>query len=110
MSDQPKIAFQGEPGANTTRRRATTAPRPQPAACATFEDAFEAIRNGTAALGMIPVENSIAGRESRRTPPPAKLGGLLIIGESFKPIRFHLMANPGVALGQVKTVTSTSSP
>jgi prephenate dehydratase len=32
--------------------------------------------------------------------------GLKIIGERFKPIRFHLMANPGVSLQDVKTVSS----
>jgi prephenate dehydratase len=33
-----------------------------PVPCATFEDAFEAVRSGDCHLGMIPVENSIAGR------------------------------------------------
>ncbi len=107
MSDQPKIAFQGEPGANSHEAARDYYPDYEPMACATFEDAFEAIRNGTAALGMIPVENSIAGRvtDVHHLLPDS---GLLIIGERFKPIRFHLMANPGVALGQVKTVTSMS--
>ena len=107
MSDKPKIAFQGEPGANSHEAALDYYPDYEPMACATFEDAFEAIRNGAAALGMIPVENSIAGRvtDVHHLLPDS---GLLIIGERFKPIRFHLMANPGVALGQVKTVASMS--
>ncbi len=46
---------------------------------------------------MIPVENSIAGRvaDVHHLLPAS---GLKIIGERFKPIRFQLMANPGVTL------------
>jgi prephenate dehydratase len=105
MTDKPKIAFQGEPGANSDEAARDYYPDYEPMACAAFEDAFEAIRNGTAALGMIPVENSIAGRvtDVHHLLPDS---GLLIIGERFKPIRFNLMANPGVKLKDVRTVAS----
>ncbi len=54
---------------------------------------------------MIPVENSIAGRQADvHHLLPAS--GLFIIAERFKPIRFHLMANRGVAIGDVRTVAS----
>jgi prephenate dehydratase len=54
---------------------------------------------------MIPVENSIAGRvaDVHHLLPSS---GLKIIGERFKPIHFQLMANPGVKLEDVKTVSS----
>jgi prephenate dehydratase len=105
MSDKPKIAFQGEPGANSHEAARDYYPDYDPMACAAFEDAFEAIRGGVAALGMIPVENSTSGRvtDVHHLLPDS---GLLIIGERFKPIRFHLMANPGVAIGDVRTVAS----
>ena len=105
MTDKPKIAFQGEMGANSHEACRDYFPDHEPLACATFEDAFEAIKTGVAALGMIPVENSIAGRvaDVHHLLPES---GLRIIGERFKPIRFHLMANPGVAIGDVKTVAS----
>ena len=63
------------------------------------------MKSGVCALGMIPVENSIAGRvaDVHHLLPRS---GLKIIGERFKPIRFHLMANPGTRLAQVKTVAS----
>ena len=53
------------------------------------------MRSGDCALGLIPVENSIAGRvaDVHHLLPSS---GLRIIGERFKPIRFQLMANPGV--------------
>ena len=82
-----KIAFQGEPGANSDEACRTHFPDHEPLPCATFEDAFEAIKSGAAALGLIPVENSLAGR----VPDVHHLlpgSGLKIIGERFKPIHF----------------------
>jgi len=105
MSQRPKIAFQGEPGANSDEACRTHFPDYEPVPHATFEDAFEAVKSGECQLGMIPVENSIAGRVSDvHHLLPAS--GLKIIGERFKPIHFQLMANPGVALADVRTVIS----
>ncbi|HKT54701.1 MAG TPA: prephenate dehydratase, partial [Caulobacteraceae bacterium] len=104
MSRQ-NIAFQGELGANGHEACRDYFPDYEPLPCAAFEDAFEAIKSGKAALGLIPVENSIAGRvaDVHHLLPSS---GLFIIGERFKPIRFHLMANKGVAVEQVRVVTS----
>ena len=102
---RPKIAFQGEPGANGDEACRTHFPDHDPAPYPTFEDAFEAIKRGDCALGMIPVENSLAGR----VPDVYHLlptSGLRIIGERFKAISFQLMVNPGVKLADVTTVSS----
>ena len=56
------IAYQGEPGANSDIACRDVYPDWKPLPCATFEDAFAAISDGKADLGMIPIENSIAGR------------------------------------------------
>ncbi len=105
MTPRPKIAFQGEPGANSDEACRAHFPDYEPAPHATFEDAFEAVKRGDCALGMIPVENSIAGRvaDVHHLLPSS---GLKIIGERFKPIRFQLMANPGARLEDVKTIIS----
>ena len=58
------IAYQGEPGANSHIACADVFPKWEALPCASFEDAFAAIQNGRAELGMIPIENSIAGRLS----------------------------------------------
>jgi prephenate dehydratase len=102
---KPRIAFQGEPGANSDEACRTHFPEMDPYPCATFEEAFEAVKSGLCALAMIPVENSIAGRvgDVHHLLPQS---GLKIIGERFKPIRFQLMANPGVKLQDVKAVAS----
>ena len=101
----PKIAFQGEPGANSDEACREYFPDYQPLACPTFEEAFEAVRSGEAALGMIPVENSVAGRvaDVHHLLPSS---GLSIVGERFKRIRFHLMANKGAKLADIRTVAS----
>jgi prephenate dehydratase len=102
---KPRIAFQGELGANSDEACRTHFPDHEPLPCATFEEAFEAVKSGAADLGMIPVENSIAGRvaDVHHLLPSS---GLYIVGERFKPIRFQLMANPGVKLEDVREAAS----
>jgi prephenate dehydratase len=102
---RPKMAFQGEPGANSDEACRSYFPDYDPLPCATFEDAFDAVKGRKAALGLIPVENSIAGRVSDVHHLLPK-SGLKIIGERFKPIHFQLMVNPGVKLEDVRTVAS----
>jgi len=99
------IAFQGEAGANSHIICAEAYPDYEPMPCATFEDALAAIVSGEAALGMIPIENSIAGRvaDIHHMLPQA---GLHIIGEHFLPIRFQLMAPKGATLDTIKTAES----
>jgi prephenate dehydratase len=100
-----RIAFQGELGANSHEACVAAFPDMEPVPHPTFEEAFEAIKTGDCQLGMIPVENSIAGRvaDVHHLLPNS---GLKIIGERFKPIHFQMMANPGVKLEDVKTVAS----
>jgi hypothetical protein len=57
-----RIAFQGELGANSHEACMAAYPDMEPVPHATFEDAFEAVKTGNCQLGMIPVENSVAGR------------------------------------------------
>ena len=100
-----KIAYQGEPGANSHIACAENYPDFAPLPCATFEDAFAAIQDGTAELGMIPIENSIAGRvaDIHHFLPGS---GLHIIGEYFLPIHFQLLTVKGGSLGTIKSVYS----
>jgi prephenate dehydratase len=102
---QHRIAFQGELGANSHEACQAYFPDYEPAPHGSFEDAFEAIKTGDCQLGLIPVENSIAGRvaDVHHLLPSS---GLKIIGERFKPIHFQLMALPGVRLEEVRTVAS----
>lgn len=105
MTQTMKIAFQGEPGANSHIAISDAYPTAEAMPCATFEDALSAISSGEADLGMIPIENSVAGRvaDIHHLLPTSKL---FIIGEWFLPIRHQLVAVPGAKLEDIKTVES----
>src|SRR6478735_3783625 len=96
------VAFQGEPGANSHLAISGAYPDAVALPCPTFEDAFAAIQSGEADLGMIPIENSVAGRvaDIHHLMPGS---GLHIIGEWFQPIRHQLMAPKGAKLADIKT-------
>jgi prephenate dehydratase len=100
-----KIIFQGEPGANSHIACRDAYPEHEPVPCPTFEDCFTAVTNGDVDLGMIPIENSVAGRvaDIHHLLPAS---GLHIIGEWFLPIRHQLMGVKGSKLADVKTVES----
>src|SRR4030081_1822962 len=100
-----KIAFQGEQGANSHIAIAEAYPDAEPLACPTFEDALAAIASGEADLGMIPIENSVAGRvaDIHHLMPHA---GLHIVGEHFMPVRHQLLSDKGPTLADIKTVES----
>jgi prephenate dehydratase len=105
MAGPHVIAYQGEPGANSHIACREMFPEWEPLPCATFEDAFAAISDGTATLGMIPIENSIAGRvaDIHSILPHS---GLHIIGEHFLPIHFQLLTVKGGSLATIKSVYS----
>jgi prephenate dehydratase len=105
MAGIKRIAFQGEPGANSHLAIREVYPDSEALPCATFEDAFAAISSGAADLGMIPIENSVAGRvaDIHHLMPES---GLHIIAEHFMPVRHQLMGPRGARLEDVRTVES----
>ncbi|MBA5776100.1 prephenate dehydratase [Stappia sp. F7233] len=105
MSDQKKIVFQGEIGANSHMACRNVYPDYQAVPCPTFEDCFQAVESGRADLAMIPIENSVAGRvaDIHHLLPHSSLH---IIGEYFLPIRFQLVAPKGATLEGLQTVQS----
>lgn len=100
-----KIAYQGEPGANSHIACNEAYPQYEPLPCRTFEDCFTAVERGDAELAMIPVENTIAGRvgDIHYLLPGTQLQ---IVAEYYLPIRFQLMGLPGTRLEDVKTARS----
>src|ERR1700709_253964 len=105
MTKKLKFAFRGEPGANSHIACNEAYPDAEPVPCPTFEDALNAVASGEADLGMIPIENSVAGRAADIHPlmPGA---GLHIIAEWFLPIRNQLLGIKGTALRDIRTVES----
>jgi prephenate dehydratase len=100
-----KIAYQGEPGANSHIACIEAYPTYEPLPCGTFEDAFQAVTDGEAALAMIPIDNSVAGRvaDIHHLLPRSNL---FIIGEHFLPVHHQLMIVPESSAANVRTVHS----
>lgn len=100
-----RIAFQGEPGANSDIAARAAYPMLEPLPCPSFEDAFAAVRNGTARYAMIPIENSLAGRvaDVHHLMPDS---GLHIVGERFEPIRHQLLGANGASIADLREVRS----
>jgi len=105
MKRRKRIAFQGEPGANSHIACNQAYKDYEPLPCATFEDAFAAVRGGRAELAMIPIDNSVAGRvaDIHHLMPRS---GLHIVAEWFLPVQHQLMAPKGASLRTIKTVES----
>lgn len=99
------IAFQGVEGAHSHLACRQAYPDHKTLACPSFEAVFAAVREGKADVGMIPVENSYAGRV-------AEVHNILantdvhIVGEHFLRVAHHLMAKKGTKLQDVKVVES----
>ncbi|MBM3579448.1 MAG: prephenate dehydratase [Alphaproteobacteria bacterium] len=99
------IAFQGAYGANSHLACQKFYPALEAKAFASFLDVFAAVEKGEAAFGMIPLENSYAGRV-------AEIHNLLqkhyvsIVAEHFLPITHNLVGLGGARLEDIKEVYS----
>jgi prephenate dehydratase len=100
-----KIAFQGMKGAFSDLACSEVYPGMETVPCATFEDAFNAVREGLTDLAMIPIDNTLAGRVADVHHLMPK-GDLFIIGEHFLPVRMQLMAVKGAKKEGLKHVHS----
>lgn len=101
------IAFQGSSGAHSDVACRTAYPYMDTLPCPSFEDVFEAVDAGKAALGLIPIENSRAGRvaEIHNILPASKV---YFVGEYIHTVRHHLLATKGATLESVKAAYSHS--
>ncbi|MFA5949021.1 MAG: prephenate dehydratase [Hyphomicrobium sp.] len=100
-----RIAYQGEPGANSHLACTECFPGRDAIAFPTFEDALSAVKTGDVHFAMIPIENSVAGRvaDIHHLLPGA---ALYIVGEYFLRVRHQLMAKKGATLSTIKRVLS----
>ena len=94
MAETEKIAFQGEPGANSHIACHDCHPEMEAMPCATFEEVFAALRGAQAMRAMIPIENTVAGRvaDIHRLLPGS---GLYITGEYFMRVNHCLLGLKG---------------
>jgi prephenate dehydratase len=99
------IAFQGVPGAYSDMACRAAFPEKTTLPCASFEDTFAAVAEGRAALAMIPIENSSAGRvaDIHHLLPDS---GLHIVGEHFERVNHQLLGLPGSRIEDLSVVHS----
>ena len=99
------IAFQGLPGAYSDLACRNVYPKMTTLPCRAFDDAFQAVREGKAALAMIPIENTVAGRvaDIHHLLPDS---GLHIVGEHFQRVNHHLLAVKGARIADLTHVHS----
>jgi len=102
---QSKIVYQGEPGANSHIACTEACPDMAAVPCDTFEEAFAAVIAGDALYGMIPIENSVAGRvaDIHHLLPESPL---YIVGEHFQRVNHQLLAPAGATIEGLKSVRS----
>lgn len=100
-----RIAFQGEPGAYSHQACHEARPDYEALPCRAFEDVFDAVKNGKADLGMIPVENTTYGRvaDIHRLLPQS---GLHIIEEAFVRVHINLLGIKGAKVSDVSEAHS----
>jgi len=100
-----RVVFQGEPGSFSHLAAREALPYCEAVPAPTFEDAFTAIREGAADLGLIPIENSLHGRitDIHHLLPESPL---YILGEHFHRVRLQLLGATGATLSSIKTVVS----
>ncbi|MCA9517266.1 MAG: prephenate dehydratase, partial [Myxococcales bacterium] len=104
--DLGAVAVLGEPGSFSQEALASAFGRATPAVFGkTFRLVFDAVHSGRAKAALVPVENSTSG-------PIYEVYDLLlshdlqIVAEVVLPVRHALLAPPGTALADVRTVVS----
>jgi prephenate dehydratase len=103
-----RIAFLG-PRATFTEQALRSMPEAAGAdlvPCTGSPAVLDAVRDGSADLGCVPIENSVEGAV------PAVLDGLVvdpplvIVREAVLAVRFALLVRPGTGIGDIRTVAS----
>lgn len=99
------VAFAGIEGANADLACREKHPYMETLPVPEFEDVFDAVEQGIAKYGMIPIENSQAGRvaEIHNLLPNTKLH---IIDEYYLKVEHHMFGIKGSKLEDIKTVHS----
>jgi len=101
-----RVAFQGERGAYSEAAAvALYGEAVESLPLHSFEAVFQSVQDGTCTLGVVPIENSLAGSVHRNYDLLLQ-HDLFIVGEANLRIIHHLIANPGVRLQDVRRVYS----
>jgi prephenate dehydratase len=100
-----RIAYQGELGAFSEAAARLVHADAELVAYRSFEEVFGAVDAGPASYGVLPIENSIGGSIHRNYDLLVE-HHLPIVAEVELPVVHHLLALPGVGLGDLRRVYS----
>jgi len=105
MRTSPTVAFQGEHGAFSEAAALRLRPRGTPVPRRTFADVVASVESGDVDLGLLPVENTLAGGVVAAYDALAA-GSVTAIAEVVIPIRLFVLGAPGADLSSVREVRS----
>lgn len=103
-----RVAYTGEPGAFAEEAVLRFFAAPETLPLSSFRDVFEAVRDGRADSGVVPVESSLLGTIRENVD---LLWGfdLPIVGEVSVPVRLALLGLPGETVDDVRVVYSITA-
>ncbi len=102
-----KVGFQGEPGAFGEEAIAALWPNDaDPVPLPTFADVVRAVADGQVDVGVLPVENSIAGPVPESIDALSTSAAIKVVGETTVRITQCLMAPEGACMETLATVES----
>jgi prephenate dehydratase len=105
LRPQPRVAFQGEPGAFSEDAVLAFFANPEPISVASWRAVFDAVQDGEVEAGVAAIENSLAG-SIRETYDLLGEFDLRIVGAVSVPVRLALLARPGESLDDIERVYS----
>lgn len=103
-----RVAYTGEPGAFAEEAVLRFFAAPEPLPMPSFRAVFEAVRDGAAGAGVVPVESSLLGT-IRENLDLLWSFDLPIAGEVTVPVRLALLGLPGERLETIERVYSISA-
>ena len=98
----PRVAFQGEPGAFSEEGVLSAFVAPQAVAVPTWRAVFQAVHDGTADAGVVPIERSSGGSVREIYDLLFKFDEIRIVAEVTVPVHLALLALPGQTLDQIE--------
>ena len=100
-----RIAFQGEPGAYSEEALLLLEPHAESQPCREFRDVAQAVADGRADLGLLPIENSLVGSVATNFDLIAE-SDLAIVGEVVTSVHHCLLSLAGASRGSLRRVLS----
>jgi prephenate dehydratase len=108
MSGALRVAYTGEPGAFAEEAVLRFFASPEAVPVSSFRAAFEGVRDGSMAAGVVPVESSLLGTIRENLDLLWEFD-LPIVGEVSVPVRLALLGLPGDTVDSITRVFSISA-